>query len=93
MTLLEAMRSGRRFKSETQYGYMKVDENGYVVYGNGIRLYVSERVLTFDYELEPLPEKKVEVTESQFNEALAVAYFRCRNILELSELLKKELGL
>jgi hypothetical protein len=84
MTLIEAIQSGKPFRRPQWPDYLDVKETHY--------FYLSvEDLLTTDYYVE---EKKVTITEEQFNEAVA----RTRNLYYKgqwywTDALKKELGL
>lgn len=68
MTLLEAMKSGRRFHVKSGTILLEMSAlTGFVVYADDPKsmYHISQERLEMDYELEPLPEKKVEVTAEQ----------------------------
>lgn len=102
VNLIEAIKSGKRFKPVNQddHGWMYVDVDDHgdkYVYWNGAKQFLNLEYLDDEFELE---EKKIEISESEFDEAVRSSLNYCQeNYKEFYYLpdsqikqLKKELG-
>lgn len=98
MTLLEAMKSGRRFRVDLPYAaYYYQNLNGELTF-DGIPVPIELYLLSQEYELEPLPEKRVEVTASQLDKCVEslISYHQPSSPHDIRFFcfkLKRELGL
>lgn len=96
VNLIEAVNSGKRFRVVNSNIYRsnmlyEVNSKGYVVYSDDKKIVESLAANTSfvnaQFELE---EKKIEITESQFEAALAANGYNHKSLLTAT--LKKQLG-
>ena len=90
VNFIEAVNSGKRFRLPDSQIWYFVDDNGYVKYkNNGYSADVSDHHIIFINSQFELEEKKITITESEFDKAYDEAT-REPGFLRTS--LKKELG-
>lgn len=107
MTLQEAIEEVAN--SEHRYRYIRNGVSGIRLYGAVLGTYLYEEgsqdpyalgvpaLLSSKWEVEPVPEKRVEITATQLDKAFADSLKRSQDMMgdihDLACILKKELGL
>lgn len=81
MNLIDAMKSGRRFKRpnyETWYHFESYKE-----------VFTGREVLADDWEIEPLQEQKIELTKKQIEDAWEACFYMSGEFKNINFLCKK----